>query len=109
MVDTKTVEILARAKALVEKKWVRKAYREGDAYCAIGALEVAEGVIDSRYRGKMALQYPLYATLMKAMGKVDSSGKRPFIQVWNDASARTQQEVVCLFQTAIELVIEESE
>ena len=107
MVDTKTVEILAKAKALVENKWVRCAYYERGAYCAIGALEMASNQ-PHMMRGRDSINNPLYAILMKAKSKLHpKDDDNPYIQAWNDYPKRTQQEVVCLFQKAIDMVIDD--
>lgn len=109
MVDTKTVEILAKAKGFVEEGWCQNSYDTGDRVCAIGALERAAEVKDMRFRGKDALTHPLYAVLMRAKKTLYPEDREPFIQWWNDEARRKKEQVVCLFQKAIELVIEESE
>lgn len=96
------VEILVKAKELVEKKWCQEHYRNYGAVCAVGALQEASGMMN------LGQGHELYKFVNDVKQRLYPKFKNPHhIESWNDQCGRRQEEVVCLFQKAIERAIEE--
>lgn len=86
---------LIKARRLIARGWCQGQAREqrlfGNSYCTLGALAKAAG--RNYYSGKA------FGAIQSEVLKQDyASG----IVTWNDAPGRTQQEVLDLFDRAIE-------
>lgn len=98
MVDKALLKTLRVAQKRIEARWCQGGYdmRNG-AVCAVGALQKITGkVLRDNENDNDA--YRILKKLVR--GKSFDS-----IEEWNDEYGRKKQEVICLFQEAIEEVI----
>lgn len=90
------VQKLTEARALIEQGWCQGDYYEdsdcGTKYCAVGAIRAAAE--DQSYF--YCLDY-----LGQVLGMITASLCN--VPNWNDAPGRTQQEVLALYDRAIDL------
>lgn len=100
-----TVEILREARGYIERGWTQGAFaRDGDGhkvafehpaagcFCALGAIERAEGG-DTSYASGQRARFSLRAVIGSNL-----------IGEWNDAPERTKEEVLSAFSRAIAIV-----
>lgn len=91
---TTTREILAKARALVERGWVQGRFsrmkRGKECFCAVGAICRAAGEAQACHR-------------LGALKAVEAEIPQEFLlSQWNDAPGRTQAEVLAAFDRAIQ-------
>jgi hypothetical protein len=91
-VDEEVRDVLREAKGLVAKGWCQGHAREGDKFCAIGALctaawETGDWSVMKRARA--------------ALGSIIPPDYHSSLMQWNDTPGRTQAEVVALFDEAL--------
>lgn len=99
---TNTIDILKRARALVERGWCQGTYSRDErgvaslsksqdcSWCSVGALDTAAGSDSDKYLAA----YDELATAITPGGDVG-------VVKWNDAPGRTQAEVLAMFDRAI--------
>lgn len=80
-----TVQILERGRERIAHGWAQKIhYREGDRYCAAGAIDGAW------------IHRAAYEALLR-----EATGSLGLLCVWNDRPGRTQAEVIAVHDAAI--------
>lgn len=107
MQHAETVSKLKSARDLISQKgaWIQGTFARDKngfdcegidptavCFCAMGAIDRAVGETNSFFN----FAWPLYRAL-------DNAGFHNGISEWNDAPERTQEEVVALFDKAIEI------
>src|SRR5258708_11702612 len=95
--------ILRKAAAMFEgdARWVQGCFHDGgDAYCAVGAINVAAGFnpADGKFTNDLRR---VYAALAKQIGHAGLSGSG-FIWGWNDSPGRTKGQVIPTLRSAAE-------
>lgn len=109
---TKQILIDARALISAEGGWMRGELKDGDCYCAIGAVTTARG-IDIAAIDEVEFDSLIYdnndPTLAALAAEIPKSQRihwdsRPASELWNwnDHWDRRQEDVVKLFDRAIE-------
>lgn len=98
--DKELVGYLGRARDRVEKGWCQRFLFKGEKCCSIGALIKAKALsAEMRIRGQNLVAEAARESLPYKQGWVN-------IVVWNDSKGRTKEEVVCVFNKAIQKAIE---
>jgi hypothetical protein len=105
------VEALQIARELLVKGWTKGAYaraadntpvsfanKDAFGWCMVGACYKANGLLNIRFLECNGLQY-----LWKAV----KLGNEPELTHWNDAPGRTLDDVLAVYDKAIELAIGE--
>lgn len=100
------IDLLSKARAVVQAGWVQGSYYEAGNYCAVGALGRAAHMTGIGFSSD-----PLYirGTARRVLSKVvdpKSYNKRPHsvITNWNDTRGRTKEQILAGFDRAIERV-----
>ena len=107
-VQNEVVTTLMKARDILKNGWCRRKLRDGDRYCIKGAIFQACGVplIQSPYSKyeKVTIpdsRHPKFGFAEKVIEILNKMlGMYAFL--WNDAKTRTHEEVVELFDKAIE-------
>ena len=108
-----TADVLQEARSLLASgNWIQGAYREErdgkECYCALGAVAKACGIqVDGgSFVGEpTSVQYDNFFHARDALELVLSRNPEDdyvIVQAFNDAKGRTLQDVLCLFDDAIE-------
>lgn len=108
MVDKETLKILRKAQKRIQKRWCQGDYTmKNGAVCAVGALEKASGKYfhTDCYKGiEHEDEHDKAYKIIQEL--VEEREPDTDIEEWNDRGDRKKKEVVCLFQEAIEKVID---
>lgn len=90
-------QVLERAANIIkEHGWVRGAfYREGQGFCAIGAIRAAAG----HDPGTIGAYKPAMQRLATLIGALNGKGQT-MIGNWNDGKATNKEEVIAALQAA---------
>lgn len=99
-----TYQILVKARELVKKGWGQASLQQGTKYCALGATAKAAGVLEDGYSELFKLEavhvlascVPLYRRMYNNDVRV--------VYNFNDHRSRTQEDIIALFNRAIEKV-----
>lgn len=94
--------VLERAANIIkEHGWVRGTlYREGQGYCAIGAIQAATGHCPGSIGAHAQPTYkPAMQRLATLIGALNEKGQT-LIGNWNDSKATNKEEVIAALQAA---------
>jgi len=96
--DTHVVQVLVRARELVEKGWIQGMAQNtlGNKVCAQWAIDKANHELGFPSGFGMVAQTILLNTIQSGYGKI-----YPAIPVWNDQPGRTKAEVLAIYDKAI--------
>ena len=118
---SRTIEHLSAARNLIarEENWCQGAFRQGDAFCILGAIgEVVDEPLESpdeyeeadgeTYRPDIPRgDLPEEIWFLRRAIKRISPDAPGYIYVWNDEQGRTHAEVLRAFDIAMEMAAEE--
>lgn len=94
--ESKTVAILRGGKALVEQKWIKGRYTDGqDGFCMLGAVEFSARTLLG-HPGHVGFVGEPIRCLHQAIGSM-------WPPLWNDDPRREKSEVLAAFDRAIEI------
>lgn len=86
-----TLELLQGARALLEKGWIKHRFEYGKNYCIVGALNIVDKGMQSRY----------FIEAIKLLEDQIPRGRSCQVMAFNDEDRTTHQEVLSLMDRAI--------